>query len=99
VKVLPIPGGNETISNVRIKPGGDLFREASEMGAKGLAYIRVREDGGIDTISAITQLSAIKAELLARSAKPGNSAAVCRSCRSSEQTLTAYGVVAQEQGC
>ncbi len=53
VKVLPIPGGNDTISNVRIKPGGDLFKEASVAGAKGLAYIRVRDDGEIDTISAI----------------------------------------------
>jgi aspartyl-tRNA synthetase len=53
VKVLPIPGGNEQISNVRIKPGGDLFKVASEGGAKGLAYIRVREGGEIDTIGAI----------------------------------------------
>ena len=35
VKILPIPGGNDAISNVRIKPGGDLFREASEAGATG----------------------------------------------------------------
>ena len=53
VKVLPIPGGNEAISNMRIKQGGDLFKEAAEAGAKGLAYIRVREDGEIDTIGAI----------------------------------------------
>lgn len=53
VKVLPIPGGNEVISNVRIKPGGDLFRVAAEAGAKGLAYIRVRENNAIDTIGAI----------------------------------------------
>jgi len=53
IKILPIPGGNDKISNVRIKPGGDLFKEASEAGAKGLAYIRVREDGDIDTIGAI----------------------------------------------
>ncbi|GET36201.1 aspartate--tRNA ligase [Microseira wollei] len=53
VKILPIPGGNDTISNVRIKPDGDLFKEASEAGAKGLAYIRVREGGEIDTIGAI----------------------------------------------
>lgn len=53
VKVLPVPGGNEAISNVRIKPGGDLFKEATDMGAKGLAYIRVRQDGEIDTIGAI----------------------------------------------
>ena len=53
VKILPIPGGNDLISNVRIKPGGDLFKEATEAGAKGLAYIRVRENGEIDTIGAI----------------------------------------------
>ncbi|MBD2385934.1 aspartate--tRNA ligase [Cylindrospermum sp. FACHB-282] len=53
VKILPIPNGNDAISNVRIKPGGDLFKEASEAGAKGLAFIRVREDGEIDTIGAI----------------------------------------------
>lgn len=53
IKILPIPGGNDKISNVRIKPGGDLFKEATEAGAKGLAYIRVREDGDIDTIGAI----------------------------------------------
>ncbi|MGD1928124.1 MAG: aspartate--tRNA ligase [Leptolyngbyaceae cyanobacterium] len=53
VKVLPIPDGNDVISNVRIKPGGDLFKVAAAAGAKGLAYIRVRENGGIDTIGAI----------------------------------------------
>jgi aspartyl-tRNA synthetase len=53
VKVLPIPGGNDKISNVRIKPGGDLFKVASEGGAQGLAYIRVRDDLEIDTIGAI----------------------------------------------
>ena len=53
VKVLPIPGGNEAFSNVRIKPGGDIFKEATDMGAKGIAYIRVRENGEIDTIGAI----------------------------------------------
>jgi aspartyl-tRNA synthetase len=53
VKVLPIPGGNDRFSNVRIKPGGDLFKVASEGGAKGLAYIRIREGGEIDTIGAI----------------------------------------------
>jgi aspartyl-tRNA synthetase len=53
VKILPIPGGNEVISNVRIKPGGDLFKIATDAGARGLAYIRVREGGTIDTIGAI----------------------------------------------
>ncbi|HIK38085.1 MAG: aspartate--tRNA ligase [Geminocystis sp.] len=52
VKVLPIPQG-EKIANVRIKPGGDLFKEATIAGARGIAYIRVREGGEIDTIGAI----------------------------------------------
>ncbi len=53
VKILPIPGGNETISNVRIKPGGNLFKEAAEAGAKGVAYIRVLDNNEIETIGAI----------------------------------------------
>jgi aspartyl-tRNA synthetase len=53
VKVLPIPGGNDAISNVRIKPGGDLFKDATDAGAKGIAYIRVREGMELDTIGAI----------------------------------------------
>lgn len=75
VKVLPIPGGNEAISNVRIKPGGDLFNEAASMGAKGLAYIRVRDNGEIDTIGAIKDnlSEAQKQELLKRTgAAPGH---------------------------
>ena len=75
VKVLPIPGGNEAISNVRIKAGGDLFKEACEAGAKGLAYIRVRDDGEIDTIGAIKDnlTQDQKQELLSRTgAKAGH---------------------------
>ena len=77
VKVLPIPGGNDAISNVRIKPGpkGDLFKEASEAGAKGLAYIRVRDNGEIDTIGAIKDnlTEAQKQQLLDRTgAQPGH---------------------------
>lgn len=75
VKILPIPNGNEAISNVRIKPGGDLFKEAESAGAKGLAYIRVREDGEIDTIGAIKDnlTPEQKQELLSRTgAEPGH---------------------------
>jgi aspartyl-tRNA synthetase len=75
VKILPIPDGNAAISNVRIKPGGDLFKEASEAGAKGLAYIRVRDDGEIDTIGAIKDnlTEEQKQEILTRTgAKPGH---------------------------
>ncbi|MEL6401335.1 MAG: aspartate--tRNA ligase [Cyanobacteria bacterium J06626_4] len=74
VKVLPIPDGNDVISNVRIKPGGDLFKVAAAAGAKGLAYIRVRENGGIDTIGAIKDnlTPAQTEELLQRTgAQPG----------------------------
>jgi len=74
VKVLPVPGGNEAISNVRIKPGGDVFSEAQKAGAGGLAFIRVRENGEIDSIGAIKDnlSEAKKAELLERTgAKPG----------------------------
>ncbi|MBO3460967.1 aspartate--tRNA ligase [Aetokthonos hydrillicola Thurmond2011] len=75
VKILPIPHGNDVISNVRIKPGGDLFKEASEVGAKGLAYIRVRDDGEIDTIGAIKDNLSTeqKQEILRRTnAQPGH---------------------------
>ncbi|AXY67398.1 aspartate--tRNA ligase [Thermosynechococcus sichuanensis E542] len=75
VKILPIPNGNDRISNVRIKPGGDLFQEATTAGAKGLAYIRVRDNGEIDTIGAIKDnLSPEqKAMLLKRTgAEPGH---------------------------
>ena len=74
VKVLPVPGGNEAISNVRIKPGGDVFSKAQKAGAGGLAFIRVRENGEIDTIGAIKDnlSEAKKAELLERTgAQPG----------------------------
>ena len=75
IKVLSIPGGNDAVSNVRIKPGGDIFREAAEAGAKGLAYIRVRDNGEIDTIGAIKDnlTEAQKTALLERTgAKPGH---------------------------
>ncbi len=75
VKVLPIPGGNDTISNVRIKPGGNLFKEATEAGAKGLAYIRVLENNELETIGAIKDsLSPEKKQelLTLTGAKPGD---------------------------
>ena len=75
VKVLPIPNGNDAISNVRIKPKGDIFNEAVTAGAKGIAYIRVRENNEIDTIGAIKDnlTEEQKQELLRRTgAKPGH---------------------------
>ena len=75
VKVLPIPNGNNVISNVRIKPKGDIFNEAVTAGAKGIAYIRVRENNEIDTIGAIKDNlnKSQKQELLKRTgAEPGH---------------------------
>lgn len=75
VKILPIPQGNDTISNVRIKPGGDIYKEATIAGAKGIAYIRVREEGEIDTIGAIKDnlSEEQKQEILSKTgAQPGH---------------------------
>ena len=74
VKCIAVPSGNERLSNVRIKPGGDVFAEATAAGAGGLAFVRVREEGAIDTIGAIKDsLDATrKQELLQRTgATPG----------------------------
>jgi aspartyl-tRNA synthetase len=75
VKILPISGGNQTISNVRIKPGGNLFKEATEAGAKGLAYIRVLDNNEIDTIGAIKDSLSPESKqqlLTLTGAKPGD---------------------------
>ena len=68
IKVLPVIGGDAAISNTRIKPGGDLSNLVAQYGAKGLAFIRVREDGVIDTIGALKDslTEEVKQELLKR---------------------------------
>jgi aspartyl-tRNA synthetase len=68
IKVLPVIGGDEAISNTRIKPGGDLSNLVAQYGAKGLAFIRVREGGVIDTIGALKDslTEEVKKELLER---------------------------------
>ncbi len=53
VKCIVVKNGNSLISNVRIKPGGDIFSEAQKAGAGGLAFIRVRDNNEIDSIGAI----------------------------------------------
>ncbi len=75
VKCITIEDGNNLISNVRIKPGGDIFSEAQKAGAGGLAFIRVRDDQEVDTIGAIKDnltTSQIKELLLKTQAKPGD---------------------------
>jgi aspartyl-tRNA synthetase len=74
IKVLSIPNGDSLISNTRIKPGGDLSNLVCQYGAKGLAFVRVREGGVIDTIGALKDslTDEIKAALLERTnAEPG----------------------------
>ncbi len=75
VKCITIVNGNKLISNVRIKPGGDIFSEAQKAGAGGLAFIRVRDNEEVDTIGAIKDnltTSQIKELLLKTNAKPGD---------------------------
>ncbi|ABX09751.1 aspartate--tRNA ligase [Prochlorococcus marinus] len=75
VKCIKVEEGNQSISNVRIKPGGDVFNEAQKAGAKGLAFIRVRVNNEIDTIGAIKDNlnNQQKNELLLKTkAKPGD---------------------------
>jgi len=52
IKSITVKGGNSTISNVRIKPGGDIFQVAQDAGAGGLAFIRIKGDE-LETIGAI----------------------------------------------
>jgi len=52
IKSITVTGGNSSISNVRIKPGGDIFQVAQDAGAGGLAFIRVKGDE-LETIGAI----------------------------------------------
>jgi len=71
---LPVPGGDGKITNTRIKPGGDLFDFVAQFGAKGLAFMRIREGNQIDTIGALKDSLTpdISETLLARTgAEPG----------------------------
>ena len=80
VKCLAVPQGNEHLSNVRIKPGGDVFAEATAAGAGGLAYIRVRDHGMLDTIGAIRD-----------SLSPGQTRALLERCGAGPGTLLLFG--------
>ncbi|WP_017326358.1 aspartate--tRNA ligase [Synechococcus sp. PCC 7336] len=74
IKALPVPEGNDAISNTSIKPGGDLFSLVQQYGAGGLAFVRVRAGGEIDTIGALKDslTDGLKARLLELTgAEPG----------------------------
>ncbi len=78
IKCLTIAGGDEKISNTRIKPGGDLFNLVCQFGAKGLAFIRVRgtqAEPQLETIGALKDsLTAEKIQhlLATTQAQPGD---------------------------
>ncbi|GAB4216850.1 MAG: aspartate--tRNA ligase [Synechococcales cyanobacterium] len=75
VKALPVPGGDQAISNTRIKPGGDLFQIVTQYGGQGLAFIRIREGSSFDTIGALKDsLTPDKQQLILEKtgAKPGD---------------------------
>lgn len=74
IKVLCIPSGSKNYSNTALKKG-DIYNEATKSGAKGLPFLKVMDDGGLEGIPAlVTSLDPINKErLLSRlSAGPGD---------------------------
>ena len=52
VKALRIPNG-QRLSNTRLKAKGDVGQEILSAGAKGLTYIRIKDEGEIDATKAV----------------------------------------------
>ena len=52
VKALRIPDG-QRLSNTRLKAKGDVGQEIQSAGAKGLTYIRIKDEGEIDASKAV----------------------------------------------
>ncbi|XP_004292058.1 PREDICTED: aspartate--tRNA ligase, mitochondrial [Fragaria vesca subsp. vesca] len=74
IKVLCVPSGAKRYSNTALKKG-DIYNQAIKSGAKGLPFLKVLDDGGIEGIPALTSsLDQTKIEqFLSRcSAKPGD---------------------------
>lgn len=74
IKALSVPSGAKIYSNTALKRG-DIYNEAVKSGAKGLPFLKVMEDGGIEGISAlISSLDPTYKEKLLRrcSANPGD---------------------------
>ncbi|KAH7427214.1 hypothetical protein KP509_10G034400 [Ceratopteris richardii] len=65
VKALPIPGGSAKFSGTRLKKG-DVYQQAINSGAKGLPFLRILDEGGLEGIPALaTSLDPeVKAEFL-----------------------------------
>ncbi|KAL6211840.1 hypothetical protein ACLB2K_017063 [Fragaria x ananassa] len=74
IKVLCVPSGAKRYSNTALKKG-DIYNQAIKSGAKGLPFLKVFDDGGIEGIPALTSsLDQTKIEqFLSRcSARPGD---------------------------
>ncbi|XP_062178162.1 aspartate--tRNA ligase, chloroplastic/mitochondrial [Alnus glutinosa] len=74
IKVLCVPSGAKNYSNTALKKG-DIYNEAIKSGAKGLPYLKVMDDGGLEGIPVlVSSLDPINKErLLSRcSAGPGD---------------------------
>ncbi|KAA0044311.1 aspartate--tRNA ligase [Cucumis melo var. makuwa] len=52
IKVLCVPSGAKRYSNTALKKG-DIYTEAMKSGAKGLPFLKVTDDGGIEGIPAL----------------------------------------------
>ncbi|KAG2704029.1 hypothetical protein I3760_06G164400 [Carya illinoinensis] len=74
IKVICVPSGAKNYSNTALKKG-DIYNEAIKAGAKGLPFLKVIDDGGLEGISAmVSSLDPTNKErLLSRcSAGPGD---------------------------
>ncbi|KAG6652666.1 aspartate--tRNA ligase, chloroplastic/mitochondrial-like [Carya illinoinensis] len=74
IKVLCVSSGAKSYSNTALKKG-DIFNEAIKSGAKGLPFLKVVDDGGLEGISALVSSldPTNKEQLLSRcSAGPGD---------------------------
>ncbi|XP_035539888.1 aspartate--tRNA ligase, chloroplastic/mitochondrial-like [Juglans regia] len=74
IKVLCVSSGAKSYSNTALKKG-DIYNEAIKSGAKGLPFLKVMDDGGLEGISALVSSldPTNKEQLLSRcSAGPGD---------------------------
>lgn len=53
IKALVVPLGSSKYSNTSLKKG-DIYKEAIKSGAKGLPFLKVLENGGLEGIPALT---------------------------------------------
>lgn len=74
IKAICIPSGGQKYSNSALKKG-DIYNEAIRTGAKGLPFLKVSSDGGLEGIAAlVSSLGKTEQDLLLRklSASPGD---------------------------